>query len=566
MSRRRWINIGLVGAIVLVLVAIALSMRGSGETEQAQRTIRVSTTSVKATASATGQVVAAGAITLSFPSAGIVTSVDVEPGQQVEAGTILATVDDTAARQQVAAARSTLAQAEANAASAASQLALTKESVAASDESLDAAVEQAKVNLDAAKKLWSEACLNPDDATCPNPAAAESIRQAQNNITVAQLAYDIAVTNAAKNEITYNLSVNQANDSLSAAKSNASTQCSTYGDTSTQCKTAQDAILPKQQAVDTQVNTRTMSMMRDQQSVQQASMTLSNANVAMRKLQADLRKAHQDGVRQAQQAFDNAKIARDRGRVTNAQSLQSAQAGLATTDAGVSTTQAAIAAAQAGLDTAKQAWADTTLIAPVDGEVGELNLTVGESAAGSAGTPGGLTIVPTDSFQVEAPFAESDAAAIGVGQEAEITFEGLPGVTARGSVLSVDPVAATSASNSLVTFTVRVALAEVPEGLRQGMTATVSVTTTAKENVLAIPQSAITSAGGSSTVEVLNADGTTTRVEVTTGIQGDVLTEITSGVSEGQELVMPTASTSGFPTGGVPGGGGPFGGGPRGEG
>lgn len=566
MTRRRWINIGLVAAIVVVVVAIALALRGGGEPVEAQRTVTVATSTVEATASATGEVVAPGSVSLAFTSTGLVTSVDVEPGDVVTAGQVLATVDDTAARQQVAAARSTLAQAQANAANAASQLALTKASVAESNTSLDAAVTQAQANLDAAEKQWSEACLNPDDPTCPNPAAAEAVRQAANSITVAQLSYDIAVENAAKNEITYNLAVNQANDSLVAAKAYASSQCSTYGDTSTQCKSAQDAILPKQQAYDSQVNSRTMSMMRDQQSVKQASMTLSNANVAMRKLQADARKAQQDAIRQARQALDNATIARDRGRVANEQSVQSAKTAVTETESGLSTSEAAVAAAQAGLAIAREALADTSLVSPIAGEVGAVNLTVGESAVGSATASRGVTVVPTGGFEVEAAFAESDAADLEVGQAAEVTFEGLPGVTSSGRVLSVDPVATTSATNNLVTFTVRIALDDVPPGLRQGMTATVSVTTKVAQNVLAVPQSAITAIGDSNTVEVANADGTTTRVEVTTDVQGDVLTEITSGLTEGQELVIPTASTSGFPTGGVPGGGGgPFGGGPRDE-
>lgn len=558
MSRRRWINLALIVAIVLALIGIGAALRGPGEQPTANRTLTVDRATVSATASATGEVVAANAVTLTFASPGIVRSVNVESGERVEPGTVLATVDDTAARQQVSAAESTLAQAQTNAANAVAQLDLAESSVDASDASLESAVEQARVNLDVARRSWSEACLNPDDPSCPNPSAAESVRQAQNAVTVAQLAYDIAVTNASKNEITYNLSVNQAGDSLAAAKSNATSQCATYGNDSPSCKAAQDGILPAQQFYDTQVNGRTMNMMRDLQGVQQASMTLSNANVALRKLHADLRKAHQDGVRQAQQALDNAKIARDRGRVANAQSLQSAKSGLMPTDAGVSVTQAAVRAAEAGLASARRALRDTTLVAPIAGEVGALTLTVGEPAATAAN---GVTIVPTDSFEVEAPFAESDAAGIEVGQPAEVTFEGLPGITASGSVVSVDPVAQTSATNNLVTYAVRVTLQEIPTGLRQGMTATVSVTTQVVENVIAVPQAAITTVGGESTVEVMNADDTTTRVVVTTGVQGDVLTEITNGLSGGEQLVIPSASTSGFPDGGVPGGG--FGGGRR---
>ncbi len=567
MKRRLWVNLGLVLAIVLVLVGIFSSMRGSQE-PPAQRTVTVATSDVAATASATGEVVAPEAVTMAFATPGIVESVRVRAGDTVRAGEVLATVDAVAARQQLASAESALAQARSAAANAGDQLAITEQSVKASEASLDEAVTQAKANLATARATWSEACLNPDDPTCPNPAAAESIRQAQNSITVAQLAYDTAATNAARNETTYNLSVNQALVSLDAARSTASWQCSTYGDTSANCRSAQDALLPKQQAYDSAVQTRTDRMRTDGQAVESASMTLSNANVAMRKLQADLRKAHADGVRQAEQALTNAKSARAKGKAANAQQLQTAQSGLQAVDGSPSPNQAAVTAAQAGVAAAQQAVKRTTLRAPVAGTVGAVNLTEGESSAGSAAAAGGITIVPTSAFEVEAGFAESDAAHIEPGQAATITFDGLPNVTAGGTVAAVDPVASTSASG-LVTFTVRIGLDQVPEGLRNGMTATVSVVTETATQVLAVPQAAITAVGGRTTVEVLQADGTTQRVDVTTGIQGDTLTEITSGVREGQQLVIPTAETSGFPAGGVPGqgaGGAGGGRGPFGEG
>lgn len=568
MKRRLWLNIALIVAILAVLAGIFAVVRGSGTPEQTQRTVTVSQTTVSETASATGSVVAPDAVTLAFTSQGAVTSVAVQAGDTVSKGQVLATVDDTAAQQQLASATSTLAQARSSAANAGSQLSLTKQSVEAGNTALDQAVTQAKVNLQVVEATWSEACTNPDDPSCPNPSAAEAVRTAQNAVTASQLAYDNAVQTAANAEITYNLTVNQASDSLVAAKGYATSQCATYGDTSTQCHGAQDAILPKQQAYDSAVNSRTQSMTKDQQSVKTASMTLSNANVALKKTLADLRKTYADQVRQAKQALTNAKSARDKGKIANAQSLNSAQLAVTPFADGPSTSQAALDAAEAAYDVAKKAVADTELRAPVDGVVGAINVVEGQTSASSAsasGSAGAVTIVPTSGFQVEANFAESDASGIEIGQSATVTFEGLPGVSVTGTVLSIDPVAATSASNGLVTFAVRVSLDQIPDGLRQGMTATVAVTTATAENVLAIPQSAITTVGNTSTVEVLQADGTTVRAEVTTGVQGDSLTEITSGVQAGDTLVIPTSATStGFPSGGIPGGG-PMGGGGQGR-
>jgi macrolide-specific efflux system membrane fusion protein len=115
--------------------------------------------------------------------------------------------------------------------------------------------------------------------------------------------------------------------------------------------------------------------------------------------------------------------------------------------------------------------------------------------------------------------------------------------------------ATTSASSSLVVFSVEVSMDSVPAGVQPGMSASISITTDEVSDVLAVPQSAIATIGEVSTVEVLQPDNTSLTSEVTLGLKGDSLTEITSGVTAGQILVIPTGGTSVFPTGGVPGGG-----------
>ena len=78
-----------------------------------------------------------------------------------------------------------------------------------------------------------------------------------------------------------------------------------------------------------------------------------------------------------------------------------------------------------------------------------------------------------------------------------------------------------------------------------------------------VPSSAITTVGNLSTVVVLK-DGTQTTTRVVTGLVGTTYTQIVSGLSAGDVVVIPTATTSssstsrGFPS--LTGGGG-FGGG-----
>jgi macrolide-specific efflux system membrane fusion protein len=107
-----------------------------------------------------------------------------------------------------------------------------------------------------------------------------------------------------------------------------------------------------------------------------------------------------------------------------------------------------------------------------------------------------------------------------------------------------------------------------PAGTKVGQTVSVAVTTGTVDNAIYVNSAAITSVGSRHTVRVMtNGQATVTAVEV--GLEGDTATQITSGLTAGQEVVINTASstsgsnTGNFPGGGVGGltGGGNFGGG-----
>ena len=581
MKRRRlWINLALVLAIVLVLGAIVgIALRPEGASAPA-RTATVVSATVSSTVTASGSVESAGDINLAFTTPGMVTSIEVSAGDSVKQGQVLATINQTTATQQLAAAQATLSQALSSASTSGSsvanaqvQLKLTSDAAAASNDSLKAAVLQARSNLSAAEKLWTDACVIPDDATCPNASAAEAIRSAQNGVKSAQINYDAAVTVAANAATAYDLAVNQAAESLTQTKAVGSTTCTAYGASSVNCASATSTTLSAQHAYDSAVATQTQSKQADSQTVQKSAMALSTANVTLRKAIADQSKLGSDSVRTASQALTNAVNAQEKGKIANAQSVQSAQNLLTNAQAATSTlgagdtaatptvAQAAVDSAKAAVAVAQRALADTTLVAPVAGTIGSVNITAGEISTSGATTSGGsaaITVIPDGLFTVSADFAETDAAQVTEGDLAAVTFPAISGALTTGVVLAVDPMATTSASSSLVVFSVEVSMDSVPAGVQPGMSASISITTDEVSDVLAVPQSAIATIGEVSTVEVLQPDNTSLTAEVTLGLKGDSLTEITSGVTAGQILVIPTGGTSVFPTGGVPGGGGPF--------
>ncbi|MGW5262678.1 efflux RND transporter periplasmic adaptor subunit [Microbispora sp. NPDC004025] len=230
---------------------------------------------------------------------------------------------------------------------------------------------------------------------------------------------------------------------------------------------------------------------------------------------------------------------------------------------------------------AKRALAGTVIKAPFAGVVTAVNGAVGGSSGGSsqggqaqsqsgstgsagsagssasAGSGGFFEIADPARLRIVGNFTEADVGRIKVGQAATVSFDALAGVTAAGKVTVVDPQPQTS--NNVVQYAVTISLTDVPSTVRLGQTATARVTVGEAADVLTVASSAVTTAGGQTTVTVLENGGQVVkRVEV--GIKGDTTTEIKSGLQEGDQVVRPQASTTGG-GGGIqfPGGGGGFG-------
>ncbi len=104
----------------------------------------------------------------------------------------------------------------------------------------------------------------------------------------------------------------------------------------------------------------------------------------------------------------------------------------------------------------------------------------------------------------------------------------------------------------------------VPEGfqLREGLTVTISIVVDQRSDVLLVPNRAISRSGTATTVKVLK-DGVAESRSITTGLSNGTYTEVISGLSEGEQVVIPqttttttTTSTQGQGQFGIPGLGG----------
>jgi len=86
----------------------------------------------------------------------------------------------------------------------------------------------------------------------------------------------------------------------------------------------------------------------------------------------------------------------------------------------------------------------------------------------------------------------------------------------------------------------------IPEDfqLREGLTVTVSILVDEREDVLLVPNGAITTQGGQTYIQVMSPDGTIEERTITTGISDWQYTEVTDGLSEGEQVVVQKTTTT----------------------
>jgi multidrug efflux pump subunit AcrA (membrane-fusion protein) len=309
------------------------------------------------------------------------------------------------------------------------------------------------------------------------------------------------------------------------------------------------------------------------------------------KVNADCPNGLQCSQEQAQLANDKSKQNMDaisgQSRINSAsQQITSARDNLAVQTQvkpnSLASAQAQVASAQAQVTAAQLALNETTLTAPTSGVVISINGVPGESVAGggsgaTAQAPGSLAPQPssgsasasgassgfmviddTSSYIAVMPFAETDAARLAANQATSLTFDAIPNLTISGHVLSISP-AATVVSN-VVDYYVSFVLNRTDPRLREGMTANAAVTVAQADNAIRVPNAAVHTSGGTTTVTVLT-NGQQVQTEVVTGIVGDTYTEIKAGLNEGDRVVLPALRTTGTTSGGSTFRGGGFGGG-----
>jgi multidrug efflux pump subunit AcrA (membrane-fusion protein) len=256
-------------------------------------------------------------------------------------------------------------------------------------------------------------------------------------------------------------------------------------------------------------------------------------------------------------------ISNEKNNITNDQlSLNEASETLATLVGGpdplqVQGQQISIENAQLALQTAQQNLADCTIRSPIAGTVATVSATIGETVSSPA-----VTVVGSGE-EADVTLNEVDAAKVALGDQTTLTFDALPDLSLAGQVIEIDPVG--TVSQGVVNYTVEISFTQPANTsstdlVKPGMTVTAAIVSQVDQNVIAVPNAAVTTAGGesyilepatpvSSAVLAASASGgvtlpATKEVAVTIGLSNDTMTEITSGVNVGDQIITQSITTS----------------------
>lgn len=267
--------------------------------------------------------------------------------------------------------------------------------------------------------------------------------------------------------------------------------------------------------------------------------------------------AAQAGVRAAETKLAQLKAGALESEIqAAAASVASARATLAA-KAGVDPAEVALAqeqvrSAEIAVRQAEIELSNATLVAPFDGVV----LSVEGNPGEQAGSTASVTIADTGQKRIEVSVDENDVAKLQVGQRVLVTFDALPDQRLNGRVAMIAPSAVVQ--QGVATYPVWIEIDPGSRTLPGGMTASVSIVVDERQNVLVIPNRAIRQTARGRTVEVLLPDGSRETRVVQVGLSNDQMSEIVSGLREGEIVVLPTTTTTQPNVRGAPGLGAPM--------
>jgi RND family efflux transporter MFP subunit len=263
--------------------------------------------------------------------------------------------------------------------------------------------------------------------------------------------------------------------------------------------------------------------------------------------QADLQLLGQQYV--SRQTYEQARATAVASRETLRSDLQAVTAQQAALRTALTNTQqrredqATIAQDAAGLDEARanvkllQAQiAQSSIVAPFDGQVTQRLLDPGAYAGASTGV---FTLAQVSRVYVVANVPDVDLPAVARDKAVTFTTPSLPGRTFHGRIFDIN----TTPTSGTLSYRVRLLQPNADLALRGGMFANVRVERAHRADVLLVPSAAITNGPAGPSIFVV-ADGKARSVPVRVGLQTDAVAEVAgAGLAAGTTVVTSQPGT-----------------------
>jgi HlyD family secretion protein len=492
-----------------------------------------------------GQVSAVNDVSVTPLASGQITSVDVKEGDTVTAGETIGTIDQRSASVALTQAKSSLTSAQAsydktvNGDNTSQSLAVSQLSIT------NAQTDEANATTNLQLKIQS-------DYTATDNLIKSDIDPLYQNPDSFSPVFGIVNYSSGNNStpITFNIPDNSDKIELGSDRAEITQILNTWqtevnasssANIESQVTDAENYIKQIQPLVEdiySAVNTIYTSNINYQSSISPYKSEVQSARSGLTSTLSDL----DSGYQSYQSAEEGVTSAQDQYNVTTAAPLPE----------DISTAEAQLASAKASYQQAVDNYDNTIITAPIAGIIGDLDLTVGNQA-GSASV---ATIVSPQQL-ADITLNEVDVAKVQVGQKAMLTFDAIDGLTISGEVAEVSSIG--TVTSGVVDYDVKISMDTSDSRIRPGMTVDAAIITNTAPNALYIPSAAIKTSGSGSYVQTLNplpsgasasssspisTKETPQSIQVQTGISNDTDTQITSGLTAGEAIIVRTVQTT----------------------
>ncbi len=469
---------------------------------------------LKQTVLATGQVVSQTDLSLGFKASGIVSKVLVKEGDKAKEGDVLATLEQKDQMASLTSARGGLAQAKANYERVLSGA--SNEEVVVAQKAVDAAqtaYDNAQRSLNNTKQQQDVLVSNAYNSLLNSSFTA--VAGAGNTGTVIPT---ITGTYTGQDQGQYLISTYQTGGGLRfQVKGLEDAEGPVDGSSQLMGKKGLFISFPSTNIPTN--NTWTVSVPNTQ-----AANYVINYNSYQAALQAK-----QVAIDAAQAAVNSAKAALDQAQASLDLKKASAR------PADIEAAQAQILTATGQVQAAEAAFENTIIRAPAVGVITKVDIKPGEQATSMKEV---IVLQDVNNLHVEANISEANISSLKPGQTVDLTFDALgPDRHFKGTVQTINP--ASTVVSGVVNYKVTANLEKIDE-IKPGMTANMVILVDQINNVLAVPLRAVLPKDGQKFIKVIKDSKKKTyeEVAVTTGLEADGgLVQITSGLSEGQEIV-----------------------------